>query len=496
MLDSSATPNCSPSSPEKKAARELLKRRSIRSSLTEWARFKGFEPASHHKAIIDGVESFLKSDDEVLLIFAPPGSAKSTYISHLLPSLYLSWFPSNSILFATHSVDFAQRWGRKVRNDIALDGSTLGISLSSDNTAVDRWSLATGGEYYAVGAGVGISGFRADLGLGDDFFGNREDAFSELIRKKRWDWYLDDYSARLKPGAKRILINTRWHEEDVAGHVTEQIEAGQVKGRVLEIRAIAEPDDILGRKPGEYLWSGDPNYDYPSFLKQRKRETSPMMWAALYQQRPAPEDGDFFKRDWFKRHKPDTEPKCNYFGTSDLAVTEGGGDYTEHGIWGVGTDSTIYGKAGWWGQKDAHEWIERQLDLIKGHKPLTWFSEAGVIRRAIEGILKRRMDERKQWCSVEWISSINDKPTRARAFQALAANGKVSLPLNEWGDHVLDQLIRFPAGKYDDAVDMCSIIGQAVYETWPAILTKQETAKRPNDAYSRRDRGGDSYKTV
>jgi len=69
------------------------------------------------------------------------------------------------------------------------------------------------------------SGESEDPGLGDNFFGNREDAYSETVRGKRWDWYADDFSARLKPAAKRVLMNTCWHEEDVAGRV-----------------------------PGEYLW--------------------------------------------------------------------------------------------------------------------------------------------------------------------------------------------------------------------------------------------------
>jgi hypothetical protein len=60
--------------------------------------------------------------------------------------------------------------------------------------------------------------------VGDDLFGSREDAYSDTVRQKRWDWYVDDFSARLKPGAKRILMNTRWHEEDMAGRVLEQIE--------------------------------------------------------------------------------------------------------------------------------------------------------------------------------------------------------------------------------------------------------------------------------
>src|SRR5262245_16893726 len=94
------------------AAQELIKRRRVRLSLTEWARHKGFEPAKHHLLIINEIEAFLSSDDEVLLLFAPPGSAKSTYVSILLPSWYLANHPTKSILAATHSVEFAERWGR------------------------------------------------------------------------------------------------------------------------------------------------------------------------------------------------------------------------------------------------------------------------------------------------------------------------------------------------------------------------------------------------
>src|SRR5262245_33599776 len=129
---------------------------------------------------------------------------------------------------------------------------------------------------------------------------DRASAGSDTIREKRWNWYVDDFSARLKPGAKRILMNTRWHEEDVAGRVLEQIERKDIKGRVISIPAIAEENDPLGRRPGEYLWDDPTGYNYGAFLRARQRETSPMMWAALYQQRPAPEEGDFFKAAWLK----------------------------------------------------------------------------------------------------------------------------------------------------------------------------------------------------
>src|SRR5262245_61239493 len=128
------------------AAAELLKRRSIRSSLIEWARHKGFEPAPHHQLFIREIEAFVKSEDEVLLLFAPPGSAKSTYVSVLLPSWYLAANPTHSILAATHNVEFAERWGRRVRNDClrctcAWDISVGGQQGSRSMVTYKRWRV-------------------------------------------------------------------------------------------------------------------------------------------------------------------------------------------------------------------------------------------------------------------------------------------------------------------------------------------------------------------
>lgn len=424
------------------------------------------------------------------MLLLPPRHGKTELASRRYPAFTLGRNPTRQIIAASASESFATDVGREVRNVIrSAEYQRLfpSVGLAEDSQASGRWHTKQGGIFYAVGVGSQILGKGADEFIIDDPFGSMADAQSEVQRKAVREWYQGSVYNRLQPGGAIIVINHRMHEDDLSGYLIEQMKSGNGdRWEIVELPAVDES--------GKALWPES----YPlDALERIRANTLPRFWSALYQQNPQPDEGTFFKREWFKRHKPGDEPKCNCFGTSDLAVTDEGGDFTEHGIWGVGTDSTIYGKAGWWGQKDAHEWIERQLDLVKDHKPLTWFSEAGVIEKAIKGILSRRMDERRQWCSVEWIPSIHDKPTRARAFQALAANGKVSLPLNEWGDHVIDQLIRFPAGKHDDAVDMCSLIGRAVYETWPAILTKVEQARRPNDGYTRnRSSGGDSYKTV
>lgn len=434
------------------AATALLHRRSIRRSFIDWSRHKGFEPAPHHRLIISEIEAFLASDDEVLLLFAPPGSAKSTYVSVLFPSWYLARYPHNSILFATHSVEFAERWGRRVRNDIALDGKTLGIELADDSQAAGRWALKSGGEYYAVGAGTGISGFRADLGLGDDFFGSREDAYSETVRKKRWEWYTDDFGHRLKPGAKRILMNTRWHEEDVAGKVLEQIEQGTVRGRVICIRAIAEADDVLGREPGEYLWDEPAGYNYGSFLRSRQRETSPMMWSALFQQRPAPEEGDYFKNAWLKSYNlapPRSEMRV--YGASDYAVTADGGDYTVHIVVGLDHQGRMYVLDLWRGQKDSAAWIEAWCALVREWKPLAWAEESGQIKAAVGPFLERRARELKAYTAREQFPSRHDKAIRAQSIRGRMSLEGLYLPDRAgWVPAFLAELLSFPTGKHDD----------------------------------------------
>jgi predicted phage terminase large subunit-like protein len=185
-------------------------------------------------------------------------------------------------------------------------------------------------------------------------------------------------------------------------------------------------------------------------------------WNALYQQRPASEEGEYFKLEWFAEYEklPDNVVK---YGASDYAVTDGSGDFTEHGIFAVDPMSNIY-IAGWWrGQTSSDVWVEKQCDLILEHSPQCWFGEAGPIRRAVEPYLVRRLNERGAYCRLEWLPSMAEKTARCRPFQALASMGKIFVPAQaRWKAELLGQLTRFPAGKYDDAVDTCSLIGRGL----------------------------------
>ena len=159
---------------------------------------------------------------------------------------------------------------------------------------------------------------------------------------------------------------------------------------------LAGANDPLGRSSGDRLW--------PEWFTDDQVQTARLdvrAWNALYQQDPSPEDGEYFKREWFNEY--DRSPAGHLYGASDYAVSEGMGDYSEHGIFELDFNGDLYIRDWWRGQTKSDEWIERQCDLIAAYSPLIWFGEKGVIQKAIEPALKRRMQERNTLCRLEWL---------------------------------------------------------------------------------------------
>ena len=241
---------------------------------------------------------------------------------------------------------------------------------------------------------------------------------------------------------------------------------------------------------GEALW---PERFPVNVLQEIKQTIGPRDWSALYQQEPSPDDGTFFLKAWFKRHEKPPE-RVHVYMTSDYAVTEGDGDYTEHGVWGIDGTGRIHQLDWWHGQTASDEWIEQKLHMIRKWKPICAFGEAGVIQKAIEPMLKRRMTETATRCRMEWLPSIHDKATRARAFQSRAAMGEVSLLDDERGERVLKQLLSFPAGKHDDAVDVCSMMGLALDMAHPAIVPLSTPKAAVFSDYRAKAPDGDSWR--
>jgi len=416
-------------------------------------------PAAHHRLLIEKLEAVESGKIARLMVFMPPGSAKSTYASILFPPWFLGRNPGLSVIGASHAGELAERFGRRVRN---LVGSgefrrVFGFGLSGDNAAAGRWETAKGGEYYAVGVDASVTGRRADLGIIDDPVKGRAEADSESIRQRTWDWYKADFWPRLKPGGRIVLIQTRWHVDDLAGRLLEEAEHGGERWEVLSLPAEARADDPLGRVVGAPLW---PEWFTADMFATAKRDVR--NWSALYQQEPVPDTGDYFKREWLRWY--DKEPAretLRTYGASDYAVTASGGDYTVHGVIGVDPDDNIYLLDWWREQTSSEEWVEAALDLMAQWKPLIWAEENGQIIKSVGPFLDRRQRERRVYSYRRQYASASNKPTRAQSIRARIAMGKVYFPSNAaWATDLVSEMLRFQAGKNDDQVDVLGLFGR------------------------------------
>ncbi len=450
------------------AAKELMVRRNSRREFEAFCKRIGSHSiADHHKFLIKRLESVESSESKRLMIFMPPGHAKSTYASVLFPPWYLGRNPAKQLIGASHTAELAESFGRRVRNTVTSTefSGIFSIQLAGDSQAAGRWGLVQGGEYFGVGVGGSITGRRADGGIIDDPIRGREDADSETIREKTWNWYISDFRTRLKPNAFIILIQTRWHEDDLAGRILPEKytgESGLITARdgevweVVNFPALAVDDDVLGREPGTALW---PDWYTADMLEQERVTQGERNWSALYQQRPTPESGDYFKRDWVQYYE-DAPKNLQVYGASDYAVTADGGDYTVHGVVGIDSDDNIY-VLDWWRDRVTTEvWVNVFIELARKWKPQKWAEESGQIIKSVGPFLEKRMEETGVYVYREQFTSTSDKATRSQSIRGRMSQGKIYFPRTGWAEKIIHELMRFPVGKHDDQVDVLSLIGR------------------------------------
>jgi hypothetical protein len=470
------------------AARELLARRKARESFLEFNRYIALReagediepelPAAHHVLICEVLQKVAEGEIRNLMLFLPPGSAKSTYATIRFPAWYLGRFKRRGVISASYNNELAEMFGGKVRalvNSPAYRALFPECALTADTRAKGEWNTENGGFYFAAGVGQGITGRRGDLAIADDLIRGRKDADSQTVRNATWEWWKSDLRTRIKPKtAARVIIMTRWHEDDPAGRILPENYAGEtgvVQGRdggewyVINIPAQARLLDPLGRKPGDWLW---PEYFSPAYWETERIAQGPRNWNSLYQQVPTAEQGSYFKRDWV-RHYTDAPKSLTVYMSGDFAVTEGDGDFTELAIWGVDQFDNVYALDWWSDQAASDRWAAEFLRLVARWKPVAFVGEGGPIRRAMEPQLNKGMRDARTYTVLEWLPTGGDKASMARTFQALMANGRIHWPKTDWAERVIDQLMRFPDGRYDDAVDACSLFGRHIDKTWGAL---------------------------
>jgi predicted phage terminase large subunit-like protein len=208
-------------------------------------------------------------------------------------------------------------------------------------------------------------------------------------------------------------------------------------------------------------------------------------WSALYQQEPMPESGDFFKADWIRYYErlPPRE-ELRFYGASDFAVTQDGGDFTVHLVAGVDPEDDIYLVDLWREQTSPDLWVEAELDMMVRWETLQWAEEKGQIEKGVGPFLRKRQLERKVYnYRKQYSTSGGDKAVRAQPIRGRMAMGKFYVPSRApWATDFVQELLRFPAGKYDDQIDAAALIGRMLDELVPGTKTKKAEPMRGMEA--------------
>lgn len=407
------------------------------------------------------------------MLLLPPQHGKSTIASKRFPAYSLAHDPTHDVISASATHELAEDFGAEVRNCVKspeMGRLFPGLKLEEDSQAKGKWRTNSGGSYYATGIGGTIFGRGATRAIIDDPFGSWEDAQSEIARQRVWDWYTGTLYNRVRPGGAIVLIQHRMHEADLAGRLLERQKDGGDKWEVIRLPAL---------ESGVALW---PERYNVAALERIRLNSAPLKWSALYQQDPLPDEGVFFKREWFELFDPKRLPACHKYMSGDFAVTEGAGDYTEIATHGYLNHTLYLGVEGWYGQTSADIWIEQLIDQVALHAPFHFFGESGPIRRAIEPFLLRRMRERVKTVACTWLPRPHDKPTMARSLQGMAALGKVKIADTAYGNRLLAQLVQFPMAQTDDGVDMAALMALAIDQAHPAILVPSAPKSVPRGA--------------
>ena len=390
------------------------------------------------------------------MVFMPPGSAKSMYGSKLFPAWFLAQRNGLKIIGASHTQDYADKISRETQAFIRSEAQTLGYSLLKES--VSNWTTTNDGEYKAAGVGGVITGFRGDLAIIDDPVKGRDEASSEVVREKTWDWFTSDLRSRLKPNASIVLIQTRWHQDDLGGRLL-QLQEG--RWRVVCLPATAVEGDPLGRLPGEFLWQDDA-YGYGAELEKVKAEyeQSGAMrdWWSLYEQSPRPNEGSLFKTG--KIEPVDTAPKAAASVRAwDLAATAQVG--TRDPDWTVGVRMSRSLSGGYVvedvvrlrGGPDEVEAAVLNTARLDGRSvPISFPQDPGQAGKTQALYFTRLLSG----FTFEATPETGDKSTRASPIASQVNAGNVSIVKAEWNRRFLDEVGAFPSGSHDDQVDALS----------------------------------------
>lgn len=490
----------------------------------------------HQQVIIDALDRVTRGESKRLMIFVPPRHGKSELVSVRYSAFRMTTNPKLNVILASYNQQLANRFSRKVRNvivdseqirlaDAGFDtaagsvtpetasarmprpeGARTRNKMTADalpaepeaapaavspfpfsrprrKNAVSEWETTVGGGFRAVGVGAGITGFGADLVIIDDPIKSRAEAESFRFRERIWNWFNDDLYTRLEPDAAMILIQTRWHEDDLAGRLLQNMLEQKEKWDVISLPAIAEempsttpapPDDdpartyaasgnlppaLIFTRTQDWRQKGEalcPERFDGEALEKLRRQLGTYSFSALYQQRPTPAEGGIFKRNWFARIVAEAPPGLRWARGYDLAVSQStAASYTASLRCAFDSNGDLYIADGFRCRIEYPDQRRFVIERIRSEPDTLHAVEKALHGSALLQDLRRERSIRGNL--LRGIAVAADKVTRALTWSPLAEEGKVVLVRGGWIGDFLDEASAFPGSDHNDQIDAVSV---------------------------------------
>ena len=439
----------------------------------------------HIEVIADKLQQVREGKIKRLMVFLPPRSSKSVICSKLFPAWYIGKNPTHEIMSISHSDQLASDFGRSVRDIVSMhDYQAMfpNVTLRADVRAAGKWKTNLNGSYYAAGVRSQIAGRGAHIAILDDAM-SEEDAISATGRKYIKEWWPSGLRTRLMPNGAIIIINTRYHYDDLCGWLLKQEEKMDIKPKdrwhVISIPAWLDEEsaELLGLPEGTSYF---PEWKTDEILRLDEQEiratNGSKYWESLYMQNPSPDEGGLIKKDWIKWWPHKDPPICDFIiQTYDTAFsTKTTADYSVIQTWGIfrwPEANPLTGKEDFASnlillgqERGRYEYPElRQLaqTCYKKYKP-----DICVIEKKASG-QSLIQDMRRGGLPVLEYTPDKDKISRVYAATPMLEAGRVWLPEGKrWVEELFDEAVSFPYAPHDDQVDCMTMAIHYVKESW------------------------------
>lgn len=470
----------------KKPNRSVMSERDFRiaspAHFAYYASGKTWRPYPHLMVINDKLLEIANKSLRRLRLSVPPQHGKSLFVSCYFLAWLIGMFPDTRVIFVSYEYDYAVSWGRKVRDVLREHGHLFGVAISKEVKAAGEWEIeGRRGGMRSAGMGGAITGKSADVLVIDDPVKNQQEALSETIRESHKNFYSTTLRTRVQKHGAIILIMTRWHLDDLSGHLRRLEESGGEKFGIINMPAIALAEeeipegmegcypDPVGREPGEALCPQ--LHDLDEFEAMRATMGESFFWA-LMMGHPIPGTGGMFSPEWFvNRWKLEDLPvsfdatNARWFYPTDDRFDEiiQSWDFsfkdTKRSDFVVGQ---VWAKRG--AQRFLLDQIRERMDLSDSVYAVAELKRRWPMCRAIlvenkangpdvEAILKKVVP------GLILTEPKGPKQLRAQAWSYRAKAGDILIPpttFYSWVRDWISEICSFPLGLKDDQVDSAS----------------------------------------